>query len=116
MPAPEGTPLYLQIAWENAWSVPPGEKPRGEYIGEIKTEYEIFYFYQENDKYWFETEYTRQQAERKKREGEPLEAWALWLRLRSKMIQINTGVIARKMRCKNWKTIWFTYAAHTEEI
>lgn len=70
MPAPEGTPLYLQIAWENAWSVPPGEKPHGEYIGKIKTEHGIYYFYQENNKYWFETEYTRQQAERKKRERE----------------------------------------------
>lgn len=74
MPVPEGTPLHLRIAWENAWSIPPGEKPRGEYIGEIKTEYGIYYFYQEKDKYWYETEYTRQQAalaiERKKRERE----------------------------------------------
>lgn len=74
MPAPEGTPLHLRIAWESAWSVPPGEKPHGEYIGEIKTEHGIFYFYQEKEKYWFETEYTRQQAalaeERKKRARE----------------------------------------------
>lgn len=64
MPAPEGTLVHLQIAWENAWSVAPGQKPPGEYIGKVKTEHEIFYFYQDGEKYWYENEYDRKRAEK----------------------------------------------------
>lgn len=67
MPVPEGTQTELKIAWENAWSIPPGERPRGEYIGNVKTEYGIYYFYKENNNYWYETEYSRQQAEKQSR-------------------------------------------------
>lgn len=67
MPAPEGTPEKLKIAWENAWSVPGGERPHGEYIGKIKTEHQTYYFYKDQDKYWYETEYGRQQAEKQAR-------------------------------------------------
>lgn len=64
MPAPEGTPIHLQIAWENAWSFPPGQKPPGEYIGKIQTGRGTYYFYQDGEKYWYENEYDRQQAEK----------------------------------------------------
>ena len=63
MPVPEGTSEKLKIAWENAWSVPPGERPHGDYIGKIQTVHHTYYFYQDHDKYWYETEYDRQQAE-----------------------------------------------------
>lgn len=64
MSIPMEIPTYLQIAWENAWSFPLGQKPPGEYIGKIQTSHGTYYFYQEGEKYWYENEYDRQQVER----------------------------------------------------
>lgn len=70
MSSPEGLTPELQEAWENAWSTP--GQPPGAYIGSVERAGEIFYFYQEGQKHWFETEYSRrkrkEQAEKKRQE------------------------------------------------
>lgn len=64
MSAPNGTPLQLRVAWEEARSIPSGLCTPGQYIGQINTEHGIFYFYKEGDKYWYKSEFDRQQEEK----------------------------------------------------
>ena len=52
-----GTMEDLDKIWEQARSLPDG--PRGRYIGAKHTEYNTYFFYEDGEEYFYETDYDR---------------------------------------------------------
>lgn len=45
----------LQTAWQQAYSVPPGTRPPGSYIGSIEKNGRVYEFYKDGNAYWYES-------------------------------------------------------------
>lgn len=56
----------LKLAINNAWSVSPDHVPPGIFIGAVKTEHTTFFYYQDGENYYYESDFDRQMRAKQK--------------------------------------------------